>query len=310
MAIKKLSDVKRAFPTEEACLAYLAEQRWPGGQVTCPRCNSDKKVYALKARPYRWVCKACAKNGYRFSPLVGTIYENTNVPLRTWFRVIYLVTVSKKGVSAMQVQRMIDPSQGGTKVSYRTAWYMLHRIRAAMKDDDVLSMMLTGEVEVDETFVGGKNRNRHGGGRGMMKRTGKRTINRDDKMPVIGAIARKGNVIARAMGHVTGKHMRAFVKEVVSDKVSLVATDDHVGYRLLGAEGFPHESVSHSHGEYVRGNVHTANLDQFWSLLKRGVIGTYHQISWDYLPLYLAEFSYRHNHRNDADMFQSVIAGC
>jgi hypothetical protein len=104
--------------------------------------------------------------------------------------------------------------------------------------------------------------------------------------------------------------MRAFVKEVVSDKVSLVATDDHVGYRLLGAEGFPHESVSHSHGEYVRGNVHTANLDQFWSLLKRGVIGTYHQISWDYLPLYLAEFSYRHNHRNDADMFQSVIAGC
>jgi transposase-like protein len=290
MAIKKLSDVERAFPTEEACLAYLTEQRWPGGKVTCPRCASDKKIYALKARPFRWVCKACAKNGYRFSPLVGTIYENTNVPLRTWFRVIYLVCVSKKGVSAMQVQRMIDPSQGGSTVSYRTAWYMLHRIRAAMKDDEALTMMLTGEVEVDETYVGGKNKNRHGGGRGMMKRTGKRSVP-NTKMPVIGAIARKGNVIAQAMEMVSGKHMRAFVKAVVADDVSLVATDDHTGYRLLKRDGFPHEAVKHVENEYVRGNVHTAHIDQFWSMLKRGVMGTYHQISWGYLPLYVAEFS-------------------
>ena len=157
--IKTLGDIDRQFPTEEACLKYLIETRWPDGKVRCPRCNLSLKVYKVK-QPYRWICKGCHKNGYRFSPLVGTIYENTNVPLRTWFKVIYMMTVSKKGISAKQVQRMIDPSQGGSKVSYRTAWYMLHRIRAAMKDDEVLSVMLDGEVEVDETYVGGSETNR------------------------------------------------------------------------------------------------------------------------------------------------------
>jgi len=299
-AIKTLTDVERSFPTEEACLQYLTETRWPGGKVQCPRCHLSLKVYKLK-RPFRWVCKGCHKNGYRFSPLVGTIYENTNVPLRTWFKVIYMICVSKKGVSAMQVQRMIDPSQGGTKVSYRTAWYMLHRIRAAMKDDEMLSELLTGEVEIDETYVGGSDSNKH---RSKLRKEGRKA-----KVPVIGAIARKGSVVAKVIENANEAALTGFVQETVSTKVSLVSTDEHRGYNPLGTV-YPHETVNHTQGEYVRGNVHTAHIDQFWSMLKRGIMGTFHQVSKDYLPLYVAEFAYRHNHRDDADMFRSVVAGC
>ena len=302
LGMLKLSQLTALFPTEEACQEFLTKHRWPNG-VTCPRCG-NAKVYALKKRPFHWQCHGCAQKGYRFSLITKTIFENTKYPLRTWFTVAFFMLHSKKGMSALQIKRMVFHD----KASYETVWYMCQRIRAAMDNDEFRELM--GIVEVDETYIGGKNKNRHGGGRGMMQRTGKRTISRDDKMPVIGAISRKGSVVARAMAHVTGKNMRAFIKEVVSDKVSLVATDDHVGYRLLESEGVPHETVNHSEGEYVRGNVHTANLDSFWSMLKRGVVGTYHQVSWNYLPLYLAEFSFRHNHREDADMFGRLIAQC
>src|SRR5437867_6716249 len=141
------------FATEDACKQFLTDQRWPDRKVHCPRCGLSLKVYALKARPFHWVCKHCAKNGYRFSILTGTIFENTNVPLRTWFKVIYRMTQAKKGVSAMEVWRIIDPVRG-SKGSYRTAWYICHRIRAAMNNGTF--RRLTGEVEVDETYVGGK----------------------------------------------------------------------------------------------------------------------------------------------------------
>jgi hypothetical protein len=304
-----LTQLERRFPTEESCYDYLASLRWPDGKPNCIRCNGEEKVYKL-AKLGRYVCKApgCGgKNGYRFSLLVGTIFENTNVPLRLWFKVIYQMTVAKKGVSAMQVRRMLDPVRG-SKGSYRTAWYMCHRIRAAMVDEGFLK--LTGVVEVDETYVGGKNKNRHGGGRGMMKRTGKRSISRDDKAPVIGAIARKGNVVCQAIDMVSAKTMTGFVAQTVSENVSLIATDQSAGYQRLLRLGFPHETVNHAKGEYVRGVVHTANLDSFWSLLKRGIMGQFHKVSWRYLPLYLNEFSFRHNHRKDADIFGAVCAGC
>jgi hypothetical protein len=212
---------------------------------------------------------------------------------------------SKKGISANQIARMLDASQGGKKADYRTAWYMCHRIRTAMRAEGFDPF--SGEVEVDETYVGGKAENRH---KGQQPKRTKLMGMRNRQTPVIGAVSRSGRVTAKVLSRVTAKDMQRFVREVVADDVSLVATDDHLGYRSLWKHGIPHESVNHAAGEYVRGNVHTANIDSFWSLLKRGIMGTFHQVSRDYLPLYVSEFSYRYNHRNDPDIFRSVLSSC
>src|ERR1700694_1989943 len=167
------------FPNEGACKSYLQARRWPQG-VKCPRCDNEK-VYEL-AREYHWQCENCAADGYRFSVLVGTIFENTNVDLIPWFKVIFLMLSSKKGISALQIQRMLGFG------SYRTAWSMCHRIRVALGNEEFRKLI--GFVEVDETFVGGKARHKHQGpGRGGMGATGK-TI-------VAGAVQRKGKVVAR-----------------------------------------------------------------------------------------------------------------
>ncbi len=290
-----LTQLMQRFSTEDACKEHLKNLRWPDG-VRCPRCNSEK-VYALKSRPFHWVCKAkdCGgPNGYRFSVIAKTIFENTNYPLTTWFQVIYLMMQSKKGISALQIHRQIGSGD------YRTAWYMCHRIRAAMKDGNFSKLM--GEVEVDETYIGGKDKNRHRAKRQKIRGGA-------GKIGVIGAIARKGNVVCQIIENTDRVTMGNFVRQAVSENVSLVATDEHLGYARLNRQ-FPHQVVNHGKGEYVRGNVHTANLDSFWSLLKRGVIGTYHKVSKNYLPLYLAEFSFRHNNRDNANLFNDVIAEC
>src|SRR5271169_1108230 len=155
-----VSQFEKLFPNEEACKAYLIANRWPEG-VRCPRCGNEH-VYQLESREYHWQCHKCAEHGYRFSVLVGTIFENTNKPLRDWFRVLHLMLTSKKGISALQIHRMMGFG------SYQTAWYMCMRLRAGMQDRDFRQLM--GIVELDETFVGGKAKNRHkdkrGGGKG------------------------------------------------------------------------------------------------------------------------------------------------
>jgi transposase-like protein len=284
------------FRDEASCRQFLQDRRWPDG-VRCPRCGNEK-VYALK-EPFKWQCQSatCGKRGYRFSVLVGTIFENTNVPIETWFKVLYTILQSKKGVSSRQLRRMFF----GERSSLHTAWYVGHRLRAGMKDDDFKQLM--GIVEVDEMGLGGKDKNRHWDKK-------QHITGLSGKTTVIGAIARKGDVVCQIIDNTNAATLNRFVRKAVSGNVDLVATDDFGGYTYLPALGFKHETVNHTENEYVRGNVHTNNIESFWALFKRGVIGTYHNVSKKYLPLYLNEFQFRHNNRKNPDIFGEAIAGC
>ena len=180
------------FPDDEACEAYLARKRWPDG-VYCPRCNNPR-VYKLNFKPWHWQCKICQKNGYRFSVITGTIFQDTKIPLSVWFKVGYLMLTAKKGISSLRVHRVIFGENSGS--DWRTSWYMCHRWRAAMRGE---MYKLDGIVEVDETYVGGKDRDRHKGKKSAdLRKAGK--AKGYAKVGVIGAIARKGSVVARVIG--------------------------------------------------------------------------------------------------------------
>ncbi|MFZ0677510.1 IS1595 family transposase [Candidatus Binatus sp.] len=242
-------------------------------------------------------CGPKPRSPYRFALTTGTIFEESKKPLIMWFKVLHLMVTSKKGISALQIHRMLGTG------SYQTAWYMCMRLRAGMKDPDFRKLM--GIVEVDETYMGGLDKNRHASKKKHIRGTG-------GKIPVIGAISRKGNVVCKMIERADMPTMHRFVHEVVDkEKVSLIATDEHSGYQYLDRwQGLPHQTVGHAQGEYVRGIVHTNTMESFWSLLKRGVIGTYHHVSAKYLPLYLAEFQFRFNNRKEADIFGKAIGGC
>jgi hypothetical protein len=277
---------------DDACSAYLKARRWPNG-VHCPRCGNPA-VYDLHARKWHWQCTQCApggNTGYRFSVIAGTIFENTNKPLRDWFKVTHLMLTSKKGISALQIQRQMGFG------SYKTAHGMCHKIRTALMQPET---KLGGIVEMDETYIGGKDTNRH---------WDKKKGYFGGKTPVIGAVSRKGNVIARVIERINSQSVIEFVNEAISNKVSLLATDQASVYSDYLSK-FPHGAVDHSRRQYVVGAVHTNTIEGFWSIFKRGVIGTFHKMSAKYLPLYVAEFQFRYNNRFNPDMFGTAIGGC
>lgn len=280
------------FVDETACIAYLVARRWPRG-VRCPRC-ANKKVYAL-ASGHHWQCEVCAEDGYRFSHIAGTIFENTNKPLRDWFKVTHLMLTSKKGMSARQLWRYMGFG------SLKTAWYMCHRIRTALVEKNMDK--LGGIVEVDESFIGGKDKNKHWDKRG---RGGKHAPS--TKTPVIGAVQRKGNVVARVLGAVGRYEAESFVREVVSTKVSLLATDESRVYG--GLTDYNHQTVHHAAKQYVVGAVHTNTIEGFWSIFKRSIVGSYHKVSQKYLPLYIAECQFKYNNRFNDDIFGTAIENC
>lgn len=292
-----IRDFERMFPNDAACAEYLMNNRWPDG-VRCPRCENEN-VHA-HTKEYHWQCYKCSPGnvGYRFSVLVGTIFENTNKPLREWFRVIHLMLTSKKGISSLQVCRYMGFG------SYKTAWLMCNKIRVAL--GNVEFKKLVGYVEVDETYVGGKAKNKHKGkgGRGDFGGTGG-----TGKAIVVGAIQRKGNVVARVIDRTDAATLNRFVNETVSHKVSLLSTDDHSGYRRLDPS-YKHGLVHHADGEYVCGAIHTNTIEGFWSIVKRGIVGTFHKVSKKYLHLYVNEFEFRYNQRENADIFRAAIKAC
>lgn len=322
--MQTISEFDKEFGTDEQCRAFLVRMRWPD-KVICPRCGSDK-VFALKARPFNWVCKSGAqsidretgeavtchkRNGYRFSVITGTIFQDTKIRLNLWFKVGYLMLTSKKGMSALQIHRVMF-GENSTH-DYHTSWYMCMRWRAAMAGD--MYQPLSGIVEADETYIGGKDRNRHWNKKSAQRRAaaGELPLGSEKigygKVGIIGAIQRKGNVVARVIGSQDAPTLSAFVRRVVADKVSLVVTDENQDYRYVRRD-MPHEAVNHSRGEYVRGNIHTNSIESFWSLLKRGVVGSCHNVSKKYLPFYLNEFSYRFNNRKNPEMFADLITTC
>jgi hypothetical protein len=288
-----IAQFEAMFPNEEACKSYLQARRWPEG-VHCPRCGNTK-VFPVRSMPFKWQCYACAPNqGYRFSVIAGTIFENTNKPLCDWFRVVHLMLAGKKGTSALQIQRLMGFG------SYETAHSMCHKIRAALIEPEE---KLGGIVEVDETYIGGKSINKHGGKSGIVG--GIR-----GKTPIIGAISRKGNVVTRVLERVTKAAAEAFIRETVSDKVSLLATDQNRAYDDLAKYGYKHGVVDHGAKEYVVGAIHTNTIEGFWSIFKRGIVGSFHKVSAKYMPLYVAEFQFRYNNRRNPDMFDTAIRGC
>jgi transposase-like protein len=286
------ADWEKAFPDERSCAAYLTFHRW-SGDVRCPRCGSAAVPHGTME--FNWLCNECSPSAtnYRFSVIAGTIFENTNKPLRDWFRVIHLMLTSKKGISALQIHRMMGFG------SYKTAWYMCHRVRAGLADKDFRKLM--GIVEVDETYIGGDDSNRH-----RHLKHGSRW--RDSKFAIVGAVQRKGSVVARVLERVNKETLQSFIRETVSTNVSLLATDEHRGY--LGLEkDYVHGHVHHASHKYVVGAVHTNTIEGFWSLIKRGVMGSYHKVSRKYLPLYVAEFQFRYNNRANADFFGEAFKG-
>jgi len=270
------------FADAENCLHYLAARRWPRGRAVCPTCGS-KKVRFLASRRI-WECKA--KHAKRqFSIKVGTIFEDSALPLSKWLVAIWMVANCKNGVSSYEIHR-------GLGITQKSAWFMLHRIRLAMHTS--FFTKLSGEVEADETYIGGKARNMHADKR-------KRLIHSPGplgKVAVMGLLVRHGQVRAKALPVTSQSQVQGAVAEHVEAGAELF-TDSHPAYFGLGAD-YIHKVIDHAEA-YAKGKIHTNGLENFWSLLKRGLKGTYISVEPFHLFRYLDEQEFRYNHRKDAD---------
>jgi transposase-like protein len=289
LAMKPLNlcDVLQQFGTDENCRAYLESLRWPD-KITCPNCLSNKISRVRERKVFD--CDSCR---YQFSVLAGTMFHDTHLPLTKWFATTYVMCESRKGVSANQIHRMMG-------ISYKAAWYLCHRIRAAMTAAEGERSKLGGTIEVDETFVGGRQRgHQHKVGHPECK-----------KEVVIGIRQRGGALRFFHASDVKSGTLAKYIRENISGDVDVIMTDEFQGYpKALHDAGVlcEHKTVKHKDGIYAVGDVYTNTVESAFSLLKRGIIGTWHKISAKHLQAYLDEMCFRFDNRKNPYLFRDTI---
>jgi len=267
------------FPNDDACLEWLKTRRWPNG-IECPVCKRITKHHKLTKRPV-YECDRC---GHQVSPLAGTIFHKSTTSLKVWFDAIYEMATTRSGFAAKALQRKHG-------VTYKTAWRMYNQIRKLL---DESPSIFSGEVEVDETYVGGTRR-------------GKRGRGAEGKVAVIGIVQRQGKVMARTIPNIKRSTLLPYIAEHIAPDTVLY-TDEFPSYDHITRFGYKHKRIQHSAKVYVSGQVHTNNIENFWSLIKRGISGVYHAVSPKYLQSYLNEYAFRYNHRRDeTPMFELML---
>jgi transposase-like protein len=273
------------FADDDKCREYLEHIRWPNGEVACPQCG-DMSVSAIRERD-QWDCNSCH---YQFSVTAGTIMHRSHLPLRKWFLAIYLMCESKKGMSANQLKRTLG-------VSYKTAWFLCHRIREAMGNDPFTGPTLFGIIEVDEKWIGGHQR---GAGSGPYSTT--------NKAVVVGAVQRDGMVRLERIKDTRKATLHDFIRRAVTDEGQAIYTDEFLSYRGIGeVMNMPHATVNHGADEWVFGDVHTSSVEGVWSLFKRSIMGAFHKISLKHLDRYLEELEWRFNNRENPHVFRDTL---
>lgn len=294
---KSIFDLLKAFPTEQACIEHLEQLRW-NGNVVSPF-DASSKVYKCKGNRYK-----CVNTNKYFNVRTATIFEDTKLPLQKWFMALYVFSSHKKGISSHQLAKDIDITQ-------KSAWFVLHRLRYAF--DHPAFKAIVGDsgdggeiVEMDETFVGGKGKNKHKSKRAELKKLGRGYAN---QTMVVGMLGRGIGVKAKVVfATPTMAVLHPIIRENIKQNTTLV-TDGHGGYRGIEKE-FRHEVIQHAKDEYVRGEFHTNSIEGFWSQLKRGVYGIYHHTSPEHLQAYVDEFALRYNTRtySTADRFDMILS--
>jgi transposase-like protein len=271
------------FQNSEKARQWLEAHLW-GDKPVCGYCGSVGNATAMASRPGQWQCNAkeCRK---QFTVTVGTLFERSHIPLNKWLLAAFLICSSKKGISAHQMHRLLG-------ITYKSAWFMMHRVREAMRDGKFPGPM-GGDgkiVEADETYIGGKEKNKHVGKRN------KRNLGGTGKEAAFALVERGGKVRSFHVPEVSGKTLGPILAAQLDQKSSLM-TDEGGQYYHVGKKFARHETINHSADEYVRGDAHTNTIEGYFSILKRGIIGTYHHVSQQHLKRYLAEFDFRYNER-------------
>jgi transposase-like protein len=296
MKPKTLQEAIQHYSNEQTCINAVAAMRWPDGKPTCPACAGKEHYYLATQK--RWKCKECHK---QFSVKLGTIFEDSAIGLDKWLVAIWMLTNCKNGVSSYELHRAIGVTQ-------KSAWFMLHRIRLAMKDILPNKIGGEGECEADETFYGGKVKNMHASRKLQLAQLRGKTVYNETKTIVAGVLDRKAG---RVRASVVPNRERVTLDKIVRDFVkfgSTVYTDDHTGYMGLRTR-FQHEAINKVNG-YVNGHIHTQGIENFWSLLKRGLAGTYICVEPEHLGRYVDEQVFRFNNRkvDDATRFELLLS--
>jgi len=287
LSFKSLFGLFQAFPTEESCIKYLEKHRWKNGIPVSPY-DPTSTVYNRGDGMYR-----CKNTGKNFNVRVGTLFESSKVPLRKWFIAIYLITSHKKGISSIQLSKDLEVTQ-------KTAWFMNHRIRECFNSKEKLS----GEIELDETFVGGKNKNRHWDKK--VKNSQGRSFK--DKVPVMGMLQRNGKVVCKVVKDTSYKSLTLPILQTVK-RGSTLFSDEWCGYNLVD-KLYEHYIIDHSRKQYVNGNVYTNTIEGFWGIMKRGLIGIYNHTDRKHLQRYANEFSFRYNTRKSSEVERFNLLLC